>query len=149
MTMENRSEIESFDFSQIKDFAYYAPRMLQIKTYYGPKTESQVEKIIPLNLNPTQLRLHNLFENLFKTVGYVRIIVLKARREGISTYVEGRLFHKDVTTPNTHSFIIAQDKDGSQYYLRDVQTLLRHVTCFPPSNETLLIEERVSLRESK
>ncbi len=106
--VESQTEL---DFSRIKDFAYYAPQLLKIKTYYGPKTQ-QVEKIIPLNLNSTQLRLHYLFEKLLKEVGYVRIIVLKARREGISTYVEGRLFHKVVTNSFTHSFIIAQDKDG-------------------------------------
>lgn len=104
-------ETENFDFSQIKDFSYYASHCLKIKTYYGPKT-AQVEKIIPLNLNPTQVRLHNKFEQQLRDIGYVRINILKARRVGVSTYTEGRGFHKCHTTPNTHGFIVAHDKDG-------------------------------------
>jgi hypothetical protein len=68
--------------------------------------------IIPFHLNPTQYKLHLLWERLLKEIGFIRIIVLKARRQGVSTYTEGRLFHQTTTNHDTHSFIIAHDKDG-------------------------------------
>jgi hypothetical protein len=101
---------------RIYDFEFYAANLLKIKTYYHPHSPNastnQVERIIPLILNPIQRRLHAEFERQLKQRGYVRIDVLKARREGVSTYVEGRGFHKCVTSPNTHGFIIAHDLDS-------------------------------------
>jgi hypothetical protein len=105
--------VKDFDIGQIKDFAYYAPRLLRIKTNIPDASGLATERVVPFALNPSQLKLHALWQKLEKEVGYVRIIILKARRQGMSTYVEGRIFHKVHTTPNTHAFIIAHDKDGS------------------------------------
>jgi len=104
-----------FDITKIKDFGSYAPHLLRIKTNI-PDLDNPLlstERIIPFQFNEAQLKLHRLWEHLLKTVGFVRIIILKARREGMSTYVEGRVFHKVHTSPNSHTFIIAHDKDGT------------------------------------
>lgn len=101
------------DITKIKDFAYYAPSLLRIKTNQPGPDGSEAERIIPFTFNDSQWKLHRLWEEQLKTAGHVRFIVLKARRQGISTYVEGRIFHKVHTTPNTHTFIIAHDKDGT------------------------------------
>ena len=93
-----------FDLNKIKDFAYYAPRLLRIKT--------DKQQVIPFHFNKIQLALHKVWENQLSTQGFVRLIVLKARREGVSTYIEGRLFHQTNTTPNTDAFIISHDKDS-------------------------------------
>lgn len=107
---------------RIFDFSFYAAHLLKIKTHFSPGCTGErnthhpstepIEKIVPFIFNPPQRRLHEIFEQQLKQRGYVRIDVLKARREGISTYVEGRGFHKCVTTPNTHGFIVAHDKDS-------------------------------------
>ena len=85
----------------LTDFETYASTFLRIKT--------QKEAIIPFIFNSTQRKLHALWEKIQRERGYVMIIVLKARREGISTYCEGRIFHKCVTSPNVHGFIMAHD----------------------------------------
>jgi len=93
-----------FDLTRIKDFNYYAPNLLRIKT--------DKQQIIPFNFNSEQRRLHQVWEWQLKTLGMVRIIIDKARRVGMSTYVEGRTFHEVVTSPFTDAYIIAHDKDA-------------------------------------
>lgn len=49
--------------------------------------------IVPLSLNIAQRMLHKTIEEVQLANGYpVRIIILKARRQGMSTYTEGRFF---------------------------------------------------------
>src|SRR3990167_9481046 len=50
-----------------------------------------------LSLNPVQKQLHKRVERQREKTGRVRMLVLKARQPGISTYVEGRLFWRTVT----------------------------------------------------
>lgn len=94
----------NFDLTKIKQFDYYSPRLLKIKT--------EKQQIIPFKFNIIQSALHQVWEDQLKKRGFVRIIVLKARREGVSTYVEGRLFHQTTVNPYTDAFIIAHDKDS-------------------------------------
>jgi len=52
-------------------------------------------KIMSLYLNIAQMMLHKTIEDIQISKGYpVRIIVLKARRHGISTYTEARFFYE-------------------------------------------------------
>lgn len=90
------------DINRLQDFSYYAPNLLRIKT--------EKRQIIPLIFNTIQQRLHYIWEHQLRTTGMVRLDILKARREGVSSYVEGRLFHQTVTVPNTGAFIITHDK---------------------------------------
>ena len=94
------------DLSQIKDFKYYAEHLLKIKT--------EKRQVVPLIFNTEQERLHKIWEYQLKTMGMVRLIVLKDRRIGISTYIEGRLFHQTVTIPLTSSYIVTHDKPSLQ-----------------------------------
>ena len=52
-------------------------------------------RIVPLSLNIAQRMIHKTIEEVQLANGYpVRGIVLKARRQGISTYTEGRFFYE-------------------------------------------------------
>ena len=92
----------TIDDSRLKDFSYYAPSLLKIKT--------KNRQIIPFNFNVEQEKLHKTWEWQLSTMGMVRLIILKDRQIGCSTYVEGRLFHQAVTVPNTGAYIITHDK---------------------------------------
>jgi hypothetical protein len=67
------------------DFPYYAYRCLKIRPKAG--------EIIPFALNKAQLYLHSIIEEQRARTGRVRIIILKGRQQGISTYVAGRFYH--------------------------------------------------------
>ena len=93
------------DFTRINDFTYYAPNFLRIKSEVS-------NSVVPLDFNPTQLKLHQVWEQQKSKQGMIRLLILKARRQGMSTYVEGRLFHQTVTNPNTNSLIMTHDKQS-------------------------------------
>ena len=90
------------DLSKISDFKYYAENLLKIKT--------EKRQIIPFSFNIEQERLHKVWEWQLKTTGMVRLIILKDRRIGCSTYVDGRQFHQTTTIPNTGGYIVTHDK---------------------------------------
>jgi len=67
-------------------FEFYSPRVLKILQKNGA--------IVPLRLNRTQLFLHAEIERQRAETGKVRMLALKSRQLGVSTYVEGRFYWK-------------------------------------------------------
>jgi len=126
------------DITRLKYFDYYAPNLLKIKT--------ERRQVVPFIFNPIQQKLHKVWEWQLRTTGMVRIDILKARREGLSTYVEGRLFHQTVTIPNTGAFIITHDKpslskifDMSKLFWKELPPAFRPMKKY--SNKTELVFE--------
>ena len=102
--MQNTNNI---DFRRCAtDYAYYAANLLKIKTKRA--------EIRPLLFNDPQVKLHQLIEHLRKQRRLMRVIVLKARREGISTYSEGRIFWQSHFNENTDSVVIAHEKESGE-----------------------------------
>lgn len=86
------------------DFPYYAHNLLKIK--------DKASRLVPLTLNEPQVKLQRHLDNLKNTGRLQRVIVLKARQEGISTYAEGRIFHSAHLAENTKNIIIAHEKES-------------------------------------
>lgn len=87
------------------DFVFYAPRCLRIKTKSG--------KINRFSLNDAQMHLHEQAEKQLKDVGRVRLIILKGRQQGISTYVEGRFYWKVSNHKGLKAFILTHLDDAT------------------------------------
>lgn len=83
------------------DFAYYAPRCLRIRT--------KDMRIIPFRPNTAQQYIHGQIENQKARTGRVRVLVLKGRQQGCSTYVEGRFFWKVTHQPASQAFILTHE----------------------------------------
>ncbi len=66
------------------DFEFYAPRALKIRTKSG--------QIIPFQMNRAQQYLHKRLTKQKKKKGWVRVICVKGRQQGISTYTEARFY---------------------------------------------------------
>ena len=73
------------------DFPFYAKSALKIRTKEG--------QIKPFVLNPAQQILDKAVQDQLKTEGKVRVIILKARQQGLSTYVGGYLYHQASQRP--------------------------------------------------
>jgi hypothetical protein len=87
------------------DFRYYAPRCLKIRVKSGA--------VRAMALNEAQLYLdQKLAEQIAKT-GRVRVLVLKGRQQGCSTYVQGRYFHKVTHRRGTKAFILTHLDDAT------------------------------------
>lgn len=88
------------------DFEHYAPRCLRIRTKSGA--------IEPLKLNRAQLYLHGIAEKQRKETGKVRIIGLKGRQQGFSTYVEGRIYWRVTHQRGVRAFILTHEEEATK-----------------------------------
>lgn len=99
---------------------------------YFSRTHIQIETKTPgevlfLDLNRPQLYLHHQAEKMLREVGFVRIIVVKGRQEGISTYIEIRFFHKALFMPHTKVCVISHEKDSTKALLDKVKFAHDHL----------------------
>lgn len=80
---------------------YFARAALKIKT--------KDMKIVPFVFNQSQNYFHNILEGLIKTTGRARVLVVKGRQSGISTYVAARFYHKTSTNHAMGTFILSHE----------------------------------------
>uniref|UniRef100_A0A6M3II00 Putative terminase n=1 Tax=viral metagenome TaxID=1070528 RepID=A0A6M3II00_9ZZZZ len=116
------------------DFPYYTASLLKIR----PKKAG----LIPLVLNEPQMRLHSVLEDLRQRSRLQRVIVLKARQEGISTYAEARMFWAAHFVENTRNVVIAHEKESGasifgmcRLYYEELPPKLRPMTRYSSKKE--------------
>jgi hypothetical protein len=91
---------------QLKDdFLHYAPRCLKIRGKSG--------EIFPFVVNKAQAYVHNVAERQLRQRGYVRIITLKGRQQGISTYIGGRYYWKVSHRKGVRVFILTHEAEAT------------------------------------
>ncbi len=88
-----------------QDFLYYAPRALKVRTKRG--------SISPLRLNRAQQYLHARIEEQKRNTGKVRVLGLKGRQQGFSTYIEARFYHKTSLAFGKKAVILAHQQASS------------------------------------
>lgn len=88
------------------DFAHYASKCLQIRTKSG--------SIEPLILNRAQLYLHQRAQEQLARIGKIRIIGLKGRQQGFSTYVEGRIYWRVTHSRGVRAFILTHEEEATK-----------------------------------
>lgn len=86
-----------------EDPLFYFEHCLKIQEFGTGQT-------IPFKLNEVQLIMHHMMQRQLKNEGHVRMIVLKARRFGISTYTQARYFHHTATNRNRICHICTHSK---------------------------------------
>lgn len=99
LTSEQISKIKRLD----DDFAFRIKNSLKIKDKEG--------KISPFVINRVQQYLHERLENQRQKTGKVRAIILKGRKQGMSTYVAARFFDRMMREDGLESFILAHRED--------------------------------------
>ena len=88
------------------DLEHYAARCLKIRTKAG--------KIEPPLFNRMQRYLHVKIEDHAKrNGGRARVLILKARQQGCSTYIGARFYHKATHTRGQQVFILTHDQDAT------------------------------------
>ena len=95
---DNNERLRALIAEMRDDFPGYAERCLKIR----PKEGSD----IPLVLNAVQRRIHSIAEDQRKRTGKVRLIILKARQPGVSTYVEARFYWRVQFLKGVRAFIL-------------------------------------------
>lgn len=87
------------------DFTYFAPRCLKVRSKSG--------KIQPLNLNRAQHHIHERLESQLESQGFVRVLILKGRQQGASTYIGGRFYHKVTHRTGCQCFILTHEQEAT------------------------------------
>lgn len=98
------------------DYKYFAAKMLKIR----PKNSSE-QGLQPFYLNHCQRHIHHVIEWQLRTKGYVRIIIVKGRQQGCSTYVGGRFFWKTIHSKGIRAFILTHRDDATDNLFKITQ----------------------------
>jgi hypothetical protein len=101
------------------DLEYFAASVLKIR----PKAGS----LAPFLFNPAQRELHRIIEEQKAKTGRVRVIVLKARQLGISTYVAARYYKRTTSNPGLRTIIIGHEKAASKNLFQLVKRFHEHM----------------------
>jgi len=116
------------------DYRLYASKCLKIRT--------KDAKIAPLILNQAQEILHEAIEKQIAELGFVRIIVLKGRQQGLSTYINGRLYHKTSMEGAQKTIVVAHKAestsaifDMTKRYHQGVPDVIRSSTKYQSKRE--------------
>ena len=106
MTWLNSLLAEGADALRLRtDLEYFASTALKLRPKAGP--------IEPFIFNPAQRKLHEIIETQKAKTGRVRVIVLKARQLGVSTYVAARLYHRTINSPGLRTIILGHERRAS------------------------------------
>jgi hypothetical protein len=101
------------------DLEFYASEVLKIR----PKAGS----LAPFIFNPAQQQLHRIIEEQKARTGKVRVIVLKARQMGISTYIAARFYKQTTSNPGLRTIIIGHEKPASKNLFQLVKRFHEHM----------------------
>ena len=100
------------------DRRYFAERCLKIRAKSG--------ELIPLQFNGVQAYVDGLLDAQMRELGKVRALVLKARQEGVSTYVGARYYHRVIHQRGCQVFILTHEQDATDNLFGMVDRFHRH-----------------------
>src|SRR5262245_57053689 len=101
------------------DLPYFAEHCLKLR----PKAGSLASFVF----NPAQRELHRRIEEQKAKTGRVRVVILKARQLGISTYVSARFFHRCIFEPGLRTFILGHERRASTNLFEMVKRSYEHL----------------------
>lgn len=87
------------------DLTKFSPECLKIR--------DKGEQIVPLIFNEAQLEAHRIIEAQKAQFGWVRVLILKGRQQGISTYVAARFYHRSSTRKGVNVYILSHEQVSS------------------------------------
>lgn len=97
----------------LKERASRDPFYLIEKGFLTIKTKTG--EMVPFVLNKAQQKLHDIIKKLWFEKKIIRLLILKGRQLGCSTYFEGLIYALTSQKENINATIIADDLDGSNY----------------------------------
>lgn len=89
-----------------EEFQFYALHALKIRTKAG--------QILPLRFNTVQKKLQKLVDRQMQIDGQVRILILKARQQGLSTWTSGYLYFCLSQEKAQKGIVVAHKSDSTR-----------------------------------
>lgn len=116
------------------DFPFYAENALKIRT--------KTAQIIPFRINAAQRILDAAVNESLRKHGMVRIIILKGRQQGLSTYVGGRLYFRVSQAQAKKAIVVTHKSDSTtalfnmtKRYHENVPAILKPSTSYSSRKE--------------
>ena len=106
------------------------------------KILTKKSKLVPFELNQPQSRVKKLLDEQVEKIGRIRAIILKARQQGVSTYVQGKFFKKASTTKYRKTLIVSHELDSAEHIFGMSKLFLQEL---PP--ELIPMTRRTNRRE--
>lgn len=120
MTDEQKDKIIALVRRCKADFLYFAKNFLKVEARVGGK-------IIPFEMNSPQKVLHVIVEKHIKPHRPIRIVALKARRMGFSTYFSARFFWKSAFNRNRKAAQITHEPEATDTLFKMVKRMYDHL----------------------
>lgn len=117
------------------NFPWYCAHALKIATKSG--------EIMPFILNDEQHFLHQRAQDQLAAQGYVRLLILKARQWGGSTYCEARGYGMTSRRDNQTGLVMAHRDDSSTNLFRMIQRFHEHDEAYRPQTKASNAKELV------
>lgn len=95
------------------DFPFYSRFHLKIRAKSGD--------VVPLILNKAQEKLDKFINRQIMETGKVRILILKARQQGFSTYTGGRFYWRTTRNEGKATFILSHEADTTEKLFQIVE----------------------------
>ena len=106
MMTKNNQKLKVIRKRLLTDFDFYSKAALKIRTKTGD--------ISPLKLNTAQSILDKAVTAQLASEGKVRVIILKARQQGLSTYTGGYLYFSVSQRPASKAMVITHHADSTR-----------------------------------
>lgn len=106
-----------------EDFPYFSEKILKVQTMKGT--------IIPFKVNTPQRILHHIIEDLIRPKRLVRLVILKARRFGFSTYFSGRFYQRTSRVKNRYAVQVTHEPEATDTLFK----MIKRFYNFSPKDE--------------
>ena len=89
--------------------------------------KDKIGNLVKFEMNTAQRYLHSRIEAQKKKRGWVRIVLLKGRQQGGSTYVAVRFYHRARSVPGTSVFILSHEGKTTDKLFKMVERIHENV----------------------
>lgn len=107
------------DLEMQLDFPKYAETFLKVQTTRGT--------LIPFKLNGPQRLMYRIIEEHIRPKRLVRLVILKGRRMGISTFMSGYYYGKTSRSPNRYAVQITHEPEATDTLFKMVKRFYNHL----------------------
>lgn len=90
---------------KLLDFPFFAENFLKIRTKSGA--------VLPLALNRAQMHAYTVMQQQLADTGKVRVIALKGRQQGFSTFAQAYYFHDTIMRRGVRTFILTHEAEAT------------------------------------
>lgn len=104
------------------------------------KIRDKGSKVVPFVMNHAQLYIHERIEKQRAAKGWVRVLILKGRQQGASTYTEGRYYWKTSLYRNVSTFILSHEQAAADALFQMVDRFHRSNPVAPRTGKSNIKE---------